>query len=57
MVLRSLQPRIARHVVGVPFIDFRSLFLALYDVTDDISRGLWTDYSSTDAKEKKPVGG
>ncbi|RVW88104.1 hypothetical protein CK203_042912 [Vitis vinifera] len=32
MVLRSLQPRIARHVVGVPFADFGSLVLALYDV-------------------------
>ena len=25
MILRSLQPRIARHVVGVPFTDFGSL--------------------------------
>lgn len=57
MVLRSLQPRIARHVVKVSFTDFRSLFLALYDVKDDISRGLWTDSSSANAKEKKPVGG
>ena len=40
MVLRSLQPRIARHVVGVPFMDFGSLVLALYDVEDGISRGL-----------------
>ncbi|RVW27330.1 hypothetical protein CK203_110326 [Vitis vinifera] len=32
MVLRSLQPRIARHVVGVPFADFGSLVMALYDV-------------------------
>ena len=31
MVLRSLQPRIARHVVGVPFADFGSLVMALYD--------------------------
>ncbi|KAL6350423.1 hypothetical protein AAG906_004374 [Vitis piasezkii] len=35
---RSLQPRIARHVVGVPFTDFGSLVLALYDVEDGISR-------------------
>ncbi|KAL6348707.1 hypothetical protein AAG906_019442 [Vitis piasezkii] len=40
MVLRSLQPKIARHVVGVLFIDFGSLVLALYDVEDDILRGL-----------------
>ena len=57
MVLRSLQPRIARHVVGVPFTDFGSLVSALYDVDDDISRELWYDYSPVDAKGKKPVGG
>ncbi|RVX14745.1 hypothetical protein CK203_011900 [Vitis vinifera] len=39
MVLRSLQPRIARHVVGAPFTDFGSLVMALYDVEDGISRG------------------
>ncbi|RVW22397.1 hypothetical protein CK203_096066 [Vitis vinifera] len=49
MVLRSLQPRIARHVVEVPFTDFGSLVLALYDVEDGISRCLWTDSSLADA--------
>ncbi|RVW64506.1 hypothetical protein CK203_040342 [Vitis vinifera] len=39
MVLRILQPRIARHVVGVPFTYFGSLISALYDVDDGISRG------------------
>ncbi|RVW49198.1 hypothetical protein CK203_087456 [Vitis vinifera] len=53
MVLRSLQPRIARHVVGVPFANFGSLVLALYDVEDDISRGLWTDSSPSGIKGKK----
>ena len=57
MLLRSLQPRIARHVVGVPFADFGSLVLALYDVEDDISRGLWTDSSPSDIKGKKPFAG
>ncbi|KAL6347507.1 hypothetical protein AAG906_026029 [Vitis piasezkii] len=57
MVLRSLQPKIARHVVRVPFTDFSSLVLALYDVEDGISRGLWTDFSPTDVKGKKPLGG
>ncbi|RVW15427.1 hypothetical protein CK203_094719 [Vitis vinifera] len=52
MLLRSLQPRIAGHVVGVPFADFGSLILALYDVEDGISRGLWTDSSPSDIKEK-----
>ena len=57
MVLRSLQPRIVRHVVGVPFTDFGSLVLALYDVEDGISRGLWTNFSLSDIKEKKPFVG
>ncbi|RVW90696.1 hypothetical protein CK203_046463 [Vitis vinifera] len=56
MVLRSLQPRIARHVVGVPFIDFGSLVLALYDVEDNISRELWINSSPSDVKGKKPFG-
>ena len=56
MVLRSLQPRIARHVVGVPFTDFGYLVLALYDVEDGISRCLWTDSSLADVKGKKPFG-
>ena len=54
MVLRSLQSRIVKHVVGVPFIDFDSLVLALYDVEDGISRGLWTNSSPSDVKGKKP---
>ncbi|RVW36246.1 hypothetical protein CK203_107285 [Vitis vinifera] len=33
----------ARHLTGVPFQDFRSLVQALFDVDDDISRGLWSD--------------
>ena len=57
MVLRSLQPRIARHVVGAPFTDFGSLVMALYDVEDSISRGLWTDSSPSDIKGKKPFVG
>ena len=57
MVLRSLQPRIARHVVEVPLTDFGSLVLALYDVEDGISRGLCTDSSPSDVKGKKPFRG
>ena len=57
MVMRSLQPRIARHVVGVPFIDFDYLVLALYDVEDGISRGLWTNSSLSDVNRKKPFSG
>ena len=57
MVLRSLQPRIAKHVVEVPFTDFGSLVLALYDVEDGIFKGLWTDSSLSDVKGKKPFRG
>ncbi|WKA12991.1 hypothetical protein VitviT2T_030331 [Vitis vinifera] len=57
MVLRSIQLRIARHVVGVPFADFGSLVMALYDVEDSILRGLWADSSPSDVKGKKPFVG
>ncbi|RVX14795.1 hypothetical protein CK203_012029 [Vitis vinifera] len=43
MFLRSLHPRFARHLTGVPFQDFRSLVQALFDVDDGISRGLCID--------------
>ena len=57
MVLRSLQPKIARHVVWIPFTDFGYLVLALYDVEDGISKGLWIDSSPSDVKGKKPFRG
>ena len=57
MILRSLQPRITRHVVGVPFTNFGSLVSMLYDMEDGILRGLWYDSSLVDAKGKKLVGG
>ena len=44
-------------MVEVPFMDFGSLVLALYDVEDGISRGLWTDSSPSDVKGNKPIGG
>ncbi|RVW96989.1 hypothetical protein CK203_032300 [Vitis vinifera] len=57
MFLRSLHPRFARHLTGVPFHDFRSLVQALFDVEDGISRGLWSDIiPSPDTKEKRVVG-
>ncbi|RVW57574.1 hypothetical protein CK203_113362 [Vitis vinifera] len=43
MFLRSLHPSFARHLIGVPFQDFRSLVQALFDVDDGISRGLCID--------------
>ena len=44
-------------MVKVPLIDFGSLVLALYDVEDGISRGLWVDSSLSDVKGNKLFGG
>ena len=40
MVVRRLQPKIARHVIRVPFTDFGSLVMALFSVEDSLARGL-----------------
>lgn len=56
MVVRSLQARIFIHLIGVPCIDFSSLVMALCNVDDDFSRGLWPDSSSTDSKGKNTSG-
>nr|CAN70565.1 hypothetical protein VITISV_035222 [Vitis vinifera] len=57
MFLRSLHPRFARHLTGVPFRDFRSLVQALIDVEDGISRGLWSDIILSSDTEREGVGG
>ncbi|KAL6326311.1 hypothetical protein AAG906_005505 [Vitis piasezkii] len=57
MFLRSLHPRFARHLTGVPFQDFRSLVQTLSDVDDGISRGLWSDIIPSPDTEGKGVGG
>ncbi|XP_034690637.1 uncharacterized protein LOC117918240 [Vitis riparia] len=57
MFLRSLHPRFARHLTGVPFQDFRSLVQALFDVDDGISRGLWSDITLSPDTEGKGVVG
>ncbi|RVW90941.1 hypothetical protein CK203_044181 [Vitis vinifera] len=57
MFLRSLHPRFARHLIGVPFQDFRSLVQALFDVDDGISRGLWSDITHSPDTEGKGVVG
>ncbi|KAJ9692085.1 hypothetical protein PVL29_011262 [Vitis rotundifolia] len=57
MVLRNLQPRFARRLVGVPFQDLKSLVHAAFSVEEAIARGLWTDTThSPNSKGKKPVG-
>ena len=55
MILRSLQPRFARHLMEFPHTDFRSLVQALYGIEEGIARGLWPESSPTDSKEKKPL--
>ena len=40
MVVRRLQPKIARHVIGVPFTDFGSLVMVLFSVKDGLARVL-----------------
>ena len=54
MAVRRFQPRIARHLIRVPFIDFTSLTSTLFRVEEDIARGLQLDSSTTDPKGKKP---
>ncbi|KAL6325739.1 hypothetical protein AAG906_026567 [Vitis piasezkii] len=57
MFFRSLHPRFARHLTGVPFHDFRSLVQALFDIDDGISRGLWSDITPSPDTEGKGVVG
>ncbi|XP_034677824.1 uncharacterized protein LOC117908338 [Vitis riparia] len=57
MIMKSLQPRFARHLMGFPHTDFRSLVQALYGIKEGIARGLWPESSPTDSKGKKPSGG
>ena len=57
MILRSLQPRFARHLMGFPHRDFGSLVQALYGIEEGIARGLWPESSPSDPKGKKPLGG
>ena len=40
MILRSLQPRFARHLIGFSHTDFGSLVHALYGIEEGIARGL-----------------
>ena len=56
MIMRSLQPRFARHLMGFPHTDFGSLVQALYGIEEGIARGLWSESSPTDSKGKKSSG-
>ena len=57
MILRSLQPRFSKHLIGFPHTNFGSLVQALYGIKEGISRGLWPESSPIDSKGKKPSGG
>ena len=54
MIMYSLQPCFAKHLIGFPQSDFGSLVQALYGIEGGISRGLWEDSSPSDSKGKKP---
>ncbi|WKA06806.1 hypothetical protein VitviT2T_024687 [Vitis vinifera] len=57
MVLRNLQPRFAKCLVGIPFQDLKSLVHAAFSVEEAIARGLWTNIAPfPDSKGKKLVG-
>ena len=56
MILRSLQPRFSRHLIGFSHTDFGSLVPALYSIKEGIARGLWPKSSPFDSNGKKPSG-
>ena len=57
MVLRNLQSRFSKRLVGIPFQDLKNLIHAAFSVEEAIARGLWTDIAhSPDNKGKKLVG-
>ena len=57
MIMLSLQPRFARHLMSFPQTDFGSLVEALYGIEEGITRGLWADSSSPNLKGKKQGSG
>ena len=57
MIMKSLQPTFARHLMRFPHTDFGSLVQALYGIEEGITRGLWLESSLIDSKGKKPLGG
>ena len=56
MIMRILQPRYAKHLMGVPIMDYKALIEALYGIEDGMAHGLWSDSSFSDSKGKKPSG-
>ena len=56
MIMRSLQPNYARHLMGVPIMDYIALIEALYGIEDGMASNLWSNFSSSYSKGKKPSG-
>ena len=56
MIMRILQPSYARHLMGVPIMDYRALIEVLYGIEDGMACNLWSDSSFSDSKGKKPSG-
>ena len=54
MILRSLQPRLARRFMGFSHTNFGYLVQAFYGIEEGIARGLWHESSPTKSKGKKP---
>ena len=46
MIMRSLQPNYARHLIRVLIMDYRALLEPLYSIEDGMVRGLWSDSSA-----------
>ena len=42
MIMKSLQPKFARHLMGFPHTYFGSLVQALYGIEEGIAKGLWS---------------
>ena len=57
MIMRCFQPQFAKHLIGFPHTDFRSLVQALYGIEEGIPRGLLADTFPLDSKGKKPGSG
>ena len=54
MLMMSLQPKYARHLVGFPHTNIEALIEALYGIEDGITRDLWSDSSPLYSKGKNP---
>ena len=39
IIMRSLQPNYARHLMGIPIMDYRALLEALYGIENGMARG------------------